>query len=101
VSRPYEAVRSGTEEMLAGIWRLLLRAERVGRQDNFFELGGESLKAMKLAVKVAEACGVQLPVHLVFRNPTIQQLAAVIEDLRPDQSHDRHPRPEQFEEVSL
>src|SRR5215207_2311202 len=50
----YVAPRTPTEELLAGIWSSVLRAERVGIEDNFFELGGHSLLATQLMSRVRE-----------------------------------------------
>ena len=35
----YQEARTLTEQRLAGIWREVLRLERVGVRDNFFDLG--------------------------------------------------------------
>jgi amino acid adenylation domain-containing protein len=82
VSGQYEAPEGEVEEVLAVIWKELLRVIRVGRQDNFFELGGHSLHGMKLSTRIASRFMVQLPVIAVFQYPTIQQLAKVVEALR-------------------
>jgi hypothetical protein len=47
-SRKYEALAGEVEELLGGIWRTLLKIDRVGRRDNFFELGGHSLMIVQM-----------------------------------------------------
>src|SRR5205814_3076909 len=64
VSRQYEAPQGEVEEILAGIWRELLRVERVGRQDNFFELGGHSLLAMQSIVRLQSVLPIEVPVSV-------------------------------------
>jgi acyl carrier protein len=83
VNRPYAPPKGETEETLAGIWQELLRVERVGRDDNFFELGGQSLHVMRLVVQVTERLMLSPSVPEVFQNPTVQQMAEIIERLRP------------------
>jgi amino acid adenylation domain-containing protein len=51
-SPDYLPPQGETEELLAGLWRVLLKCERVGRHDNFFRLGGHSLLATQLASRV-------------------------------------------------
>src|SRR6185503_11494750 len=53
-SRSYVAPRHAAEELLAQIWRELLRVERVGVTDNFFELGGHSLLATQVVSRVRQ-----------------------------------------------
>ncbi|HZA24203.1 MAG TPA: amino acid adenylation domain-containing protein, partial [Dehalococcoidia bacterium] len=65
----YEAPRTPTEELLAGIWGEVLRQERVGRQDNFFALGGHSLRAIQVVARVRDLLGVELAVRQVFESP--------------------------------
>ncbi|HEY6397494.1 MAG TPA: phosphopantetheine-binding protein, partial [Solirubrobacteraceae bacterium] len=40
--------RTRIEAAIAGIWRELLRGQRVGVDENFFELGGDSLMAVRM-----------------------------------------------------
>jgi amino acid adenylation domain-containing protein len=75
----YAAPRTPAEEMLAGIWAELLGRERIGRTDDFFQLGGHSLLVAKLAVRVRQAFGVELPMIEVFKTPTVEALAQAIE----------------------
>jgi acyl carrier protein len=82
VSRQSEGPQGEVEQILASVWKELLRIERIGRQDNFFELGGHSLHGLKLIARIAEHLAVRLPVVAMFEYPSIQQLAEVIESHR-------------------
>ncbi|MBV9107846.1 MAG: amino acid adenylation domain-containing protein, partial [Gemmatimonadetes bacterium] len=78
----YLAPRTPAEEVLAGIWAEVLGVERVGAADSFFELGGHSLLATRVAARVRDAFGVDLPVRALFDAPTVIALAARIDALR-------------------
>ncbi|HVG44371.1 MAG TPA: amino acid adenylation domain-containing protein, partial [Longimicrobium sp.] len=78
----YVAPRTPTEELLAAVWAELLGAERVGVDDGFFELGGHSLLATRVASRVRESLGVELPVRAVFEHSTLGALAAEVDRLR-------------------
>jgi acyl-coenzyme A synthetase/AMP-(fatty) acid ligase len=82
-SSQYEPPQGETETALAAIWAQLLHLPRVGRHDNFFELGGHSLHGMKLVSQVSDVLNVNLLVIAVFQFPTIQDMARVVESLRP------------------
>jgi len=73
--RPFEAPQGEVEEILAEIWRSLLRVERVGRDDNFFELGGHSVLGMRMVERFTQRVGIRAPVAAVFRYPTIREMA--------------------------
>ncbi len=75
----YEAPRTVTEELLAGIWSELLGVERVGRQDGFFSLGGHSLLAARLVSRVCRAFGVELALRAVFEAARLGEMAAAVE----------------------
>ncbi|HEU0079848.1 MAG TPA: condensation domain-containing protein, partial [Longimicrobiaceae bacterium] len=72
----YVAPRTPTEEVLAGIWAELLRLERVGAEESFFDLGGHSLLATRVASRVRQVFGVDLPLRAVFERPVLSAQAA-------------------------
>jgi amino acid adenylation domain-containing protein/non-ribosomal peptide synthase protein (TIGR01720 family) len=71
------APQSRTEEILAGIWKEVLRVEEVGSEDNFFDLGGESILALQV-VSRARRAGLHLLVRHLFEHPTVAELATAI-----------------------
>ena len=81
----YLAPRPGMEESLAGIWRSVLRVERVGAGDNFFSLGGHSLLAAQLRSRIRSELGVDVPLAAIFEDQTLAALASRLDDAaRPD-----------------
>jgi hypothetical protein len=71
-----------TEELLAQLWCVLLKRERVGRHENFFELGGHSLLAMQLASRIRQAFSAELPVRQVFEHSTLSSQAGAVQQAR-------------------
>jgi amino acid adenylation domain-containing protein len=66
----------GTEETIAGVWREILRVDRVGRDDDFFELGGHSLLAVRAASLLGARLGREVTPIALFRRPVLRELAA-------------------------
>ncbi|MGE0783283.1 amino acid adenylation domain-containing protein, partial [Mycolicibacterium sp.] len=70
----FEAPRTPTEEVIAGIYAQVLGVERVGADDSFFDLGGDSLSAMRAVAAINTALGTQLAVRTVFYAPSVRSL---------------------------
>ncbi|MER6561677.1 amino acid adenylation domain-containing protein [Streptomyces sp. NPDC001027] len=75
----YEAPATEVEKIVAAVWVSMLDVERVGRQDHFFELGGDSLTAMRTVVRLRKALEVEIPIRVIFDNPTLERIAAAID----------------------
>jgi thioesterase domain-containing protein/acyl carrier protein len=75
--------RTEWELRLAHIWQELLRVERVGVDDNFFALGGDSLMVVRLISQINQSHQLSLGVAEAFRNPTVGQLARLIDAQQP------------------
>ncbi|MBN8758761.1 amino acid adenylation domain-containing protein, partial [Variovorax sp.] len=73
----YEAPRTETERVLAGIWSGLLGRERIGINDNFFEIGGDSIISIQV-VSRARRQGYELQPRDLFLYQTIGKLSAVL-----------------------
>ena len=77
------APRTRTEAVLFDIWSEVLRSSAFGVRDNFFDVGGHSLLAVQVLALVQSRFERKLPVIALFQNPTIEALAAVIEQGAP------------------
>ncbi|KRT88203.1 non-ribosomal peptide synthetase [Bacillus paralicheniformis] len=67
--------RNWVEKELIDIWRPILGVKELGIEDDFFELGGHSLKALQVIHQLKNSQGIDIPIELLFENPTIEQLA--------------------------
>lgn len=61
---------------IAAIWRDVLALPRVPVDRDFFTLGGTSVLAARVAMRLQEETGVEVPLRVMFEAPTIEQLAA-------------------------
>ncbi|MDQ1738438.1 MAG: hypothetical protein QOE53_90, partial [Pseudonocardiales bacterium] len=84
------APRTPLEAELAALFaELLALPAPVGVLDNFFSLGGHSLTATRLMTQVRSGYGVELPVRVLFTDPTVAGLAAAVEAARAQPSSRR------------
>ena len=81
----YVAPTTHTEQVLCQIWCKRLNLERVGTQDNFFEVGGYSLMAVQVVGEINAAFKVHFTILTFFQNPTVKQLARLVEEKGHDQ----------------
>ncbi|MBP5971508.1 amino acid adenylation domain-containing protein [Brasilonema sp. CT11] len=71
--------RNQIEMQLVQIWSKILKVDKMGVQDNFFDLGGHSLLAPYLMAQIKQQFGKDIPLTSLFQNPTIEQLATIME----------------------
>jgi acyl carrier protein len=70
----------------------LLGLPQIGIHDNFFDLGGHSLLTTQLVSRVRELFQVELPLRVVFQQPTIAALALVIEETQNHSTPSEMPK---------
>jgi amino acid adenylation domain-containing protein len=68
--------RTPAEKAVAAMWREVLRTDDVGVHDNFFTAGGHSLLLARLAGRLQEWLGREVPLLDLFRHPTVAAQAA-------------------------
>ncbi|NUR26584.1 MAG: non-ribosomal peptide synthetase, partial [Catenulispora sp.] len=71
--------------IVTGIWQEVLRSDRIGPDDSLFDLGGHSLTIMQIISRIQDALGVEVPFDVFFDTPTIDGVAACVEELRQEQ----------------
>ncbi len=67
----YLPPRNQVERILAEIWREVLGVKQIGVFDHFFQLGGHSLSAMRLITRIKSKLQIDLPLRIIFIEPTI------------------------------
>ncbi|HEY7415100.1 MAG TPA: amino acid adenylation domain-containing protein, partial [Ktedonobacteraceae bacterium] len=75
---------------LLQIWEELLEARPIGITDNFFHLGGHSLLAARLVDRIEQVFQKKITLASLFAGPTIEQLAAALEQ-QPTRQQTRTP----------
>ena len=73
--------RSELEELVAQVWREVLKIDKIGIHDNFFELGGHSLLATRVVARLRANFNIDLPLRKLFDMPTVARLADHIESV--------------------
>ena len=78
----YVAPRTPLEDILAGIWSGVLGIKQIGVHDHFLDLGGHSLLATQIISRIHRDLRVELPLRSIFENPTVAQIAALLDPQR-------------------
>ncbi|NML64817.1 amino acid adenylation domain-containing protein [Hymenobacter sp. RP-2-7] len=75
------APRTETERLVARIWQDCLGSTAPVRvTDDFFAIGGHSLVAVRVMTQLERATGKRLPLASLFECPTIEKLAALLDE---------------------
>ncbi|MBO3750527.1 amino acid adenylation domain-containing protein [Streptosporangiaceae bacterium NEAU-GS5] len=77
------APRGDAEHLVASVWAEVLRIDQdtIGALDDFFALGGHSLLATRVTARLRSAIDADVTIRMVFDHPTVEQLAAAVEEL--------------------
>jgi amino acid adenylation domain-containing protein len=70
--------QSELEQMIAAVWKELLKLDRVGVHSNFFDLGGHSILLAQAHAKLSEITQREIPMIVMFQFPTISSLAGYL-----------------------
>ena len=75
----FEAPSTQTEKDIFEIWESVLGNAQFGVANNFFQIGGHSLLATRVMARMREEFNKNLPLRLIFDNPSIAELAEIID----------------------
>ncbi|WP_299496870.1 non-ribosomal peptide synthetase [uncultured Shewanella sp.] len=75
----YTPPQNESQEQLCEIWKDILELTRVGIEDNFFRIGGNSILAIRLSARIRQVLGLEMPLSLLFSNPTVSALSEHLE----------------------
>jgi amino acid adenylation domain-containing protein len=78
LSDVFVAPRDAVERKLVSLWERVLGINPIGVKTNFFELGVHSLQAAQLFFEISKAFAKDLPISLLFKAPTIEELAGFV-----------------------
>jgi amino acid adenylation domain-containing protein len=92
LNQGFVETRTEIEELVAQVWREVLKLDKIGIHDNFFELGGHSLLATRVVARLRANFNIDLPLRKLFELPTVARLAAHIEIVRRHNRGLRIPR---------
>jgi len=70
-----------TEIIIASVWKEILKKDKISSKDNFFEIGGNSIRAIQVMSKIQKKLGKKTFLDLIFKYPTIKQMADIILDM--------------------
>ena len=77
----YIAPENITQARLFDIWCDLFNLDKISITENFFNIGGDSLLSIKLVSRIYDEFNIKVGINEIFNNPTIKDLALVIDSL--------------------
>jgi thioesterase domain-containing protein/acyl carrier protein len=80
--RAHTAAIMHVTAQLRALWESTLGHPPANEDEDFFAAGGDSLKAICFIAECSQAFGMELPLTMLFENPTMRILGAVIAQAR-------------------
>jgi len=77
-----------TEQSLASIWSELLGIKLVGIDTSFSTLGGDSLRAIKVLMKIYQTFHVEISLGDFFQNNTIRNIGNILDKVKLEQTNE-------------
>ncbi|WKU21406.1 amino acid adenylation domain-containing protein [Priestia megaterium] len=68
------------EETILNIWKDVLNKSYIGIEDSLFSIGVNSLLIAKIANRINQKFNCNVPISMIFKNPTVSKLALIIEN---------------------
>ncbi|RKE21817.1 condensation domain-containing protein [Streptomyces sp. TLI_171] len=84
---PRRAELPGPVTELRALWGEVLGRDGIGEQDDLFALGGDSLAVVRIAARITEQFGVDVPASAFFDSPTPAGFGAVLARLTEEHQH--------------
>jgi oxalate---CoA ligase len=76
------APKDDLEKAIVYIFSEVLGIEKISANDNFFAIGGDSLSGTRVVVRISAYLNIQLSNTLLFRKPTVVELAQEVARLK-------------------
>ena len=77
----FEPAGTDLEELVLSIWNKVLNRKSQSIVEDFLRLGGQSLQAIRITARLVEELGLELPVDLVFSEPTVKSYSGAVEKI--------------------
>jgi hypothetical protein len=77
----YAAPETPLHRQVIDIWKAVLGFEGFGIDANFFNIGGHSLMATQVVSRLGDLLDANIPLRLMFEQPTIRGFAEAVSDL--------------------
>lgn len=81
---PDEVELSPLETEVSRLFASVLEIDSVAPEDDFFDFGGSSLQVIRLVWLIREELGTDIPVRVMFENPTVKDLSRYMSSTTPD-----------------
>ncbi|MER7577579.1 acyl carrier protein [Streptomyces sp. NPDC126514] len=65
-------------DLLTAVWQDVLGVHDITPDEDFFDLGGDSMAATAITAAIRAHTGRQIPVRMIFDNPTVAELAHAV-----------------------